>query len=316
MSDHFADRLITRVRQLGHPLCVGLDPHLRHLPPLFQRGASAADPRTVAGVGDFLHAVLDRIGDRVAIVKPQIAFFECLGWRGLRLLDEIVARARRQGLLVLLDAKRGDIGSTAAAYAAAYLGEDAPLRADAITLAPYLGLDSMAPFVDASGAGISGLFVLVRTSNPGARDYQDLATTSEDADGRDADERDDALPLYRRVAASLAPAAADLIGPTTGWSSLGAVVGATWPGQAEALRQVLPTSLFLIPGFGAQGAGAQDAVRSFVPGPAGREGGIVSSSRGILFPAGSATDDDGTWERAIDAALDEAIDTLGSAISR
>lgn len=299
----FADTLIDRVRALGHPLCVGLDPHLSRIPPLFRRGSMRpGDPDTAGAVEGFLHAVVDRVADRVAIVKPQIAFFELLGSRGIAALEAVVAHARSRGLLVLLDAKRGDVGSTADAYARAYLHPDAPLVADAITLSPYVGLDSLEPFADAARHHGRGLFVLVRTSNPGAGSLQDLPV-------KDA-------PLFQEVARSLSPLADRLRGEATGWSSLGAVVGATWPAQAEAVREVLPRALFLVPGYGAQGASAADAVHGFVPGPSGREGGVVSSSRGVLFPDGDPGHDARAWERAVDAALERAIDELGRAVSR
>lgn len=299
--DVFADRLIERVRELGHPLCVGLDPHLAAIPPLFRRGSMApGDPQTVEAVEDFLTAVIDRIAGRVAIVKPQIAFFEQLGWRGMRLLEVICGRARVAGLLVLLDAKRGDIGSTAEGYATAYLAAEAPLPVDAITLNPYLGFDTLAPFARVAGETGRGLFVLVRTSNPGSGDLQDRAVGGE--------------PLYVRVAEGLAKMEAALRGPRTGWSSLGVVCGATWPDQARRVRAALPRSLFLVPGYGAQGGDAAAALEGFVPGPRGLEGGVVNSSRGIIFPEGS----EGAtalppWEAALGAALERAIAELGEA---
>ena len=295
---HFADDLIARVRALGHPLCVGLDPHLARIPPLFRRGSMApGDPQTADAVEAFLGAVVDRLEGRVAVVKPQIAFFEQLGWRGLEALERIVARCQERGLLVLLDAKRGDIGSTAQGYADAYLSEGAPLKVDALTLNAYLGLDTLEPFA-ATGAG---LFVLVRTSNPGAGDLQDLKTPEG--------------PIYLRMARNLRPLSDRLVGKT-GWSNLGVVVGATWPEQAIAVREALPQALFLVPGFGAQGGSAAGAVRGFVPGPVGLEGGVVNSSRGVLFPAGAATDDAAAWGKAIDGALNESIDLLGQAVAR
>jgi orotidine-5'-phosphate decarboxylase len=303
--DVFADRLIERVRELGHPLCVGLDPHLAAIPPLFRRGSMApGDPQTVEAVEDFLTAVIDRIAGRVAIVKPQIAFFEQLGWRGMRLLEVICGRARVAGLLVLLDAKRGDIGSTAEGYATAYLAREAPLPVDAITLSPYLGFDTLAPFARVAGEAGRGLFVLVRTSNPGSGDLQDREVGGE--------------PLYVRVAEGLAKmeaAEAALRGPRTGWSSLGVVCGATWPDQARRVRAALPRALFLVPGYGAQGGDAAAALEGFVPGPRGLEGGIVNSSRGIIFPEGS---EEATalprWEEGLGAALERAIAELGEAV--
>ncbi len=303
--EHFGDRLILRLRELGHPLCVGLDPHLDRIPPLFQQGTMApGDPRTADAVGEFLAAFLERLSGRVAVVKPQIAFFERLGWRGLEVLEKLVTQARSDGLEVLLDAKRGDIGSTAAGYAEAYLGANATLPADAMTVNPYLGVDTLEPFLKPVRRLGRGLFVLVKTSNPGSGDFQDRVL----AEGGS---------VCDAVARALAAAASELRGPKTGWSSLGAVVGATYPGDGERLRRLLPHSLFLVPGYGAQGGDARAAVRSFVDGPDGRlEGGIVNSSRAILFPAAAATDDRRRWERAVDDALDQAIEELSTASVR
>ncbi len=299
---HFADALIRRQRRLGHPLCVGLDPHLDRIPPLFRQGSmDPSDPRTAAAIEGFLDAVLGRVGDRVAAVKPQIAFFERLGWRGLRVLEKVVSRARRQRLLVLLDAKRGDVGSTAAGYAAAYLGPQAALDCDALTLSPYLGRDSLQPFFERAQHRGRGLFVLVKTSNPGSGDFQDRRLEG-------------GSPLFLAVAESLAGEALALRGPSTGWSSLGVVVGATYPGESERVRELLPHSLFLVPGYGAQGGSARDALRGFVRGPDGRiEGGVVNSSRAILFPPDAGAGSARRWERAVDGALDRSIGDLAEA---
>jgi orotidine-5'-phosphate decarboxylase len=299
---NFADRLIERTRALGHPLCVGLDPHLALIPPVFRRGSMAPDDdQTSLAVEEFLGVVIDRIAGRVAIIKPQIAFFEQLGWRGMRVLDGLCRRARKADLMVLLDAKRGDIGSTAEGYAAAYLALDAAMPVDAMTLNPYLGFDTITPFSRVAKQAGRGIFVLVKTSNPGSGDLQDR-----DVEGQ---------PLFGRVADGLAQMERELIGPKTGWSSLGVVCGATWPDQANRVRTALPKALFLVPGYGAQGGSAGAALQSFVPGPNGLEGGIVNSSRSILFPEIAKTAADShVWEAALDAALDEAIDELGTAI--
>lgn len=300
---HFADRLVARVRRLGHPLCVGLDPHLDRVPACFRRGAMRpASPQTAEAVESFLETVIDRVAARVAIVKPQIAFFEQLGWRGIEVLTRLVARARGAGLIVLLDAKRGDIGSTAAGYARAYFGEDAALPVDALTVNPYLGPDTLTPFIEAARDDGGGVFVLVKTSNPGSGALQDLAI--------------DGATVSSRVAGWLAPSVTSLAGPVTGWSSVGVVVGATYPGDADRVREALPRSLFLIPGFGAQGAGAEDAVRGFVRGPTGMlEGGIVNASRGVLFPDGSLDADAATYDRLLDQTLDRATSELGAAVA-
>jgi orotidine-5'-phosphate decarboxylase len=301
---HFADELMLRVRELGHPLCVGLDPHLEPIPPLFRRGSMRPDdPETAAAVRSFVFAIVDRLEGRTAIVKPQSAFYEQLGAPGATVLCDVIRRARDMGLLVLLDAKRGDIGSTADAYARAYLEPDSAMAAEALTVNAYLGLDSLEPFAQRARDHGRGVFVLVRTSNPGAGDLQDLEVKGE--------------PLFHALARSLAPVAEELRGPVTGWSSLGVVVGATWPEEHQAVRDALPHSVFLVPGFGAQGAGAAEAVRGFAESPTGgREGGIVSSSRGVMFPEGSDTADVSAWEQSIDAALDRAVAELGEAVAR
>jgi orotidine-5'-phosphate decarboxylase len=301
-STNFADRLIERTRALGHPLCVGLDPHLGRIPALFGRGSMAPDdPQTAEAVEEFLGAVIDRVAGRVAIIKPQIAFFEQLGWRGIRVLDGLCERAREADLMVLLDAKRGDIGSTAEGYASAYLASDAAMPVDALTLNPYLGFDTIEPFARVAREAGRGIFVLVKTSNPGSGDLQDRDVGGE--------------PLFGRVADGLAQMQSDLLGPKTGWSSLGVVCGATWPEEARRVREALPNALFLVPGYGAQGATASAAVQSFVPGPNGREGGLVNSSRAILFPESARSVGEAReWESAIDDALGQAIDELATAI--
>lgn len=301
---HFADHLISRVRELGHPLCVGLDPHLAKIPPVFARGDMAPnEPETAKAVEAFLFAILDHVAGRVAVVKPQIAFFEQLGHRGLETLTRVVDRARSLDLLVLLDAKRGDIGSTADGYARAYLEPGSPIECDAITLNPYLGLDGLEPFAARAEAHARGLFVLVKTSNPGSGDLQNLELREQ-------------VPVYAGVARALAPLATRLEGKETGWSSLGLVVGATYPAESIRIREQLPNAVFLVPGYGAQGGTAADAVRGFKPGPNGLEGGIVNSSRGVIFPEGGATAQAPAWGQAVDNALDRAIDELGNAVAK
>jgi orotidine-5'-phosphate decarboxylase len=302
---HFADDLMARTRELGHPLCAGIDPHLDRVPALFRQGSMAAtDPATPAAVEALALAYLDRLAGKVAAVKPQIAFFEQMGSAGMATLERVMAAARERELLVVLDAKRGDIGSTAEGYARAYLEPGAAAEADAITLNAYLGLDTLAPFAERAAAFGRGLFVLAKTSNPGSGDLQDRLLEKEG-------------PVYEALAKSLGPLADELEGPATGWSSLGIVAGATYPEQAERLRALLPNALFLVPGYGAQGGSAAEAVRSFVSGPAGLEGGLVNSSRGLLFPdAGEAATDAAAWERAVDESIARATEELRAAVSR
>ena len=302
MQTPVADRLISRVRELGHPLCAGIDPDLARIPEPFRRGAMARGaPETAEAVAGFCRVFLARVAGRVAAVKPQSAFFEALGWRGVQVLAELLAEAREAGLLVVLDAKRGDIGSTAEGYAAAYLTQDAPLRADALTVNPWLGLDSLEPFLRAAEGSGAGLFVLTRTSNRGGRDFQELEAGDH--------------PVYEHVAANLAPLAKRLAGAATGWSGLGLVVGATAPEEARRVRELAPESLFLVPGYGAQGASARDALAGFVPGPGGRlEGGLVNAARSLLFPEAARSGDARAWEGAVDDALARAVGELGEAV--
>jgi orotidine-5'-phosphate decarboxylase len=242
---HFGDRLADAVERKGAPLCVGLDPD----PALMPEGL---------GVVEFCRGIVDAVAEHVVAVKPQAAFFEALGADGWAALVEVCGYAREAGVLVIADAKRGDVPSTARAYAAAF----API-ADAMTVNPYLGLDSVEPFLACEGLGV---FVLVKTSNPGSGDLQDLPL----ADGR---------PLWQHVAALVDTWGADLVGES-GLSSVGAVVGATYPHQVAEARQLLPRSVLLLPGVGAQGGSPPDLGEAFSIGPAGA---LVSASRSVLY---------------------------------
>ncbi len=283
--DNFADRLTERTRRVGHPLCVGLDPYLERIPPAF-RGASDA-----LTIGNFLDAVLDVIDERIAIVKPQIALFERLGTAGLTVLEKVIARARANGLLVLLDAKRGDIGATARGYAEAYLGGTTGFDVDAVTVNPYMGLDAVEPFVEIAASNGRGVVVLVRNSNPGADAFQLLETG-----GR---------ALFEVVAHALVDFERRLLG-REGWSSLGVTVSAGAPGDALRVRAQLSRALFLVLGYGAQGGAAADAVAGLACRGGRLEGGIVNSSRAVLYPAL----DGSSWEAAVERSLQDAIDRL------
>lgn len=247
MSDagHFADRLVAAVERKGAPLCVGLDPD----PTLMPEGL---------GVAEFCRGIVDAVADVAVAVKPQAAFFEAQGADGWAALAEVCDHARAAGLLVVVDAKRGDVPSTARAYAAAL----APL-ADAITVNPYLGGDSLEPFFARDALGV---FVVVKTSNPGSVDLQDLPL----ADGR---------PLWQHVADLVDRWGADRLG-ASGLSSVGAVVGATFPQEVAEARRLLPRSVLLLPGVGAQGGRADDLAEAFSAGPASA---LVSASRSVLY---------------------------------
>jgi orotidine-5'-phosphate decarboxylase len=295
MTAAFADRAIERLRAKGTPLCVGLDPHSAMIPPLFGDAREALDP-----VAKFFHEIVPIAARHAVAVKPQLGLFEPYGEAGFGLARILCAEAGAAGLIVILDAKRGDIGSTAEGYARAAFGAAPAFDADAVTVNPYLGRDSLEPFVAAAEARGRGVSVLVRTSNPGARDLQDLLV-----DGR---------PLWERTAEMLIPAAARLTG-ASGWSGLMPVCGATYPEEARRLRALLPNTLFLIPGYGAQGAVAADAAASFVSGPSGREGGFISSSRAALYPpAGAKAASLPAWRQAVDEAMAGAAAELAQTI--
>jgi orotidine-5'-phosphate decarboxylase len=253
----------------------------------------------VAGLTAFCRGVIAQAAGRAAVIKPQAALFEAHGPEGFAALATVMAEARAAGLLVILDAKRGDIGDTAAGYASAYLGPDAPMPADCLTVAPYMGADSIAPFVAAAKATGRGVAVLARTSNPGSADLQAL-----DAGGQ---------PVFAHTARMLAPFAAELAAGA--FSSLMIVAGATGPAEARALRELLPSALFLVPGYGAQGASAAEAVAGFVPGPEGRlTGGVVNASRSVLYPpAAQAATSAAAWDAAIATAIEAAQADLRAA---
>lgn len=287
----FADRLIEGVRARATPLCAGLDPFPERIPALF--GDARSDAAALARFGE---AVIDIAAKHAAVLKPQLGLFEPYGPEGVAVARDLTAHAQARGMSVILDAKRGDIGTTAEGYARASLGPAPGFGADCVTVNPYLGRDSLEPFLALAEQSAKGVAILVRTSNPGARDLQDL-------DVRGA-------PLWQRTAEMIAPLAARLKG-ASGWSGLMAVAGATYPDEARALRQTLPDALFLVPGYGAQGASAADAAAGFVFGPHGREGGVISSSRALTYPQGAeAKTTLAAWRETIDAAMAAAAAEL------
>ncbi|MFN3213188.1 MAG: orotidine-5'-phosphate decarboxylase [Henriciella sp.] len=284
----FADRFVAAAKAHG-PLCVGIDPHAGRIPDLF--GGDTPEGLEKWGI-----ALVKVAAGRTGIIKPQVALFERHGWQGMRALARVCDAAKEAGLLVLADAKRGDIGSTAEGYAAAYLAKDAPFACDALTVNPYMGLDTIEPHVRVAEASGKGVIVLARTSNPGNADYQ-----ARDLEG---------APLYARVVENLAPMIERLQGES-GWSGLMLVTGATGPDEARKLRALAPRALFLVPGYGAQGAGASEAVVSFVSG----EGGCVNASRSVSFPSGSETAGSiSEWESLIAAAIEAAQSDLKAAL--
>lgn len=243
-ASHFADRLLDRVDATRSHLVVGLDPDLRELPPELLDGVEDL-AGAAAAVEAFATAVIDGVAELVPAVKPQSAFFEALGSAGVAALERVEAHARAAGLLVIEDAKRGDIGNTMAAYAAAALGRvrigddvELPVHdADAVTVSPYLGPESLAPMIDVARRFGKGLFVLVRTSNPASGEVQD--------------------GVYERVARMVDALGKEGVGER-GYADVGAVTGLTYPEEAPALRALMPNAILLVPGLGAQGGKPED----------------------------------------------------------
>ena len=265
-SAPFGDRLAAALARTKTPLCMGIDPHKALMPALFCDEAGAP---SLAGLRDFALTLVDAATGLVPAIKPQAAMFEAFGPQGVAILAETAMAAQSAGLLVIMDAKRGDIGSTSEAYANAYLGHEAPFPSDALTINPWMGLDTLAPFMKRATQTNSGLFILVRTSNKGAADVQELALRNERL-------------VYQQLAHDLAPLIDEATGEA-GLSSFGIVAGATVPEQAEELRSILPSAPFLIPGFGAQGAGPAHATIALSRHQGAFGGGLVNSSRGIIF---------------------------------
>jgi orotidine-5'-phosphate decarboxylase len=300
----FSERLAEAVRAKKTPAMVGIDPRADLLPCwLVERhrlGPGASASVWARAVEEFCSRVLEIVAPRVPAVKFQSAFFEVYGAAGIASLAVQLDKARRLELVTILDAKRGDIGSTSEAYAEAAFGRiGAPTiaghEADALTVNPYLGRDSLEPFLKWTRTAGRGVFVLVRTSNPGARDLQHVST---DQAG---------LPIYQHVAAWVREWSQATRGPT-GFGSVGAVVGGTAREQIAELRAAMPGAWLLIPGYGAQGATAADIAAAFDDRGLGA---VVNNSRGILFPNmdGTATQAS-AWESAVEAALERMIDDL------
>lgn len=295
-TNHFADRLFEAVSRKKTPLVVGLDPRMAQLPTDLRKVGEPLSWEVQARCYQrFCCEVIDVIGPLVPAVKPQAAFFEQLGPLGMAALSKVVDHATAAGLVVIMDAKRGDIGSTAEAYAAAYLGQkpNSPWGCDALTVNPYLGDDSLSPFVKAAQANGAGIFVLVKTSNPGSQTLQEQMV--------------DDQSIYSIVADHIQRLASDTIG-SSNYGSVGAVVGATYPEQLAELRRQMPNTPLLIPGLGAQGGTAKDVAGGFDENGLGA---VINSSRAIIFaynhPEFAATN---SWQDAIESATRKTIQQL------
>lgn len=269
------DRLIDAIKRTGNPTVAGLDPKLDFLPDYLKKEAFARYGETLEGAASALLAfnkgLIDALCDIVPAVKPQAAYYEMYGWPGVRALAETIAYARQKGLFVVTDGKRNDIGTTMEAYAAGHMGTTTvgdrtltPFGGDALTVNGYLGSDGVRPLLTVCREQDTGIFVLVKTSNPSSGELQDRLI-----DGR---------PVYRLMGDMCEQWGEELPGQY-GYSGVGAVVGATYPAQLSELRATLPHTFFLVPGYGAQGGGARDVAGAFDQSGLGA---IVNSSRGIM----------------------------------
>lgn len=269
------DILIEKIKEKNNPTVAGLDPKLDYVPEDMKAAAFKEYGETFKGAAEaifnFNKVLIDALCDIVPAVKPQAAYYEMYGLEGLDCLHRTMEYAKKNGMYVILDAKRGDIGATSEAYAKAYLGKtelgshsESAFNADCMTVNPYLGTDGIKPFADQCALNNKGLFVLVKTSNKSSGELQDLKAGDK--------------YIYQHMADRVKEWGADLIG-TNGYSSVGAVVGATYPEQAEALRLQMPHTYFLVPGYGAQGGKASDVAKSF---NGDGLGAIVNASRSIM----------------------------------
>lgn len=267
--------LIAKIKETGNPTVVGLDPNYSYIPSHIREAFAGEFPDPLEGAAyavlEFNKRIIDAICDIVPAVKPQAAYYEMYGWYGVKAMAETITYAQEKGMYVILDGKRNDIGSTMEAYAAAYLGTvdldgavAAPFGSDALTVNGYLGTDGISPLLSVCKEQDKGVFVLVKTSNPSSGELQDKKIGKR--------------PIYEVMGKMCEAWGKDTVGKS-GYSAVGAVVGATYPEQLAELREKLPHTFFLVPGYGAQGGGAKDVAGAFDEKGLGA---IVNSSRGIL----------------------------------
>ncbi|MAU93504.1 MAG: orotidine-5'-phosphate decarboxylase [Planctomycetes bacterium] len=262
----YIDRLHAAIDNCKNSAMVGLDPRLDHLPEPFRGQAAGSASDAAKAVTDFHRALIDILAGEIAVIKPQSAFFEQLGAQGFAAMADACTYAQGKGLLVLMDAKRGDIGSTSKAYADTFLGggyQNAFPKCDALTVNPFLGIDACEPFLQYAKKNNAGLYFLVKTSNPGAANFQNHGTP----------------PLSEVIAAQVAEWSSQNMGDN-GWSNIGAVVGATRANELSAFRELMPHTPLLLPGFGFQGGTADGLSCAF---DSSGHGAVVNSSRGILW---------------------------------
>ena len=302
------DQLIKMIESTGAPIVVGLDPMMKFVPDHIKKAAFETKGETLEGAAEAIwlynKEIIDNIYDLIPAVKPQIAMYEQFGIPGLVTFQKTVQYCKEKGLIVIGDVKRGDIGSTSAAYATAHLGKVqvgknlcAGFDEDFVTVNPYLGTDGVQPFIDVCKEEKKGLFILVKTSNPSSGEFQDRLI-----DGR---------PLYEHVGERVAAWGEQMIG-VNGYSYVGAVVGATYPEQGKILRKVMPKAFILVPGYGAQGASGKDLVHFFDEYGLGA---IVNSSRGIIAAYQNEKYKEFGAENFADASRQAVIDMIDDIMS-
>lgn len=304
---NFADRLIREIERKGNPCMVGLDPRIEMMPYFVIdkfRGLSP-DESIQKVIIEFNLWIIQQIKNIIPAVKLQIAFYEQYGVPGIIAFKKTIEIAKEAGLQVVVDAKRNDIGSTAQAYANALLGRtniygslEPIFDVDCITVSPFLGRDSILPFVETCLKYGKGIFILVKTSNPGSVDIQDAIVKNQNA------------PLYTNLARMVQELAEGLVGET-GYSSIGAVVGATFPEEAHTLRKLMPKSIFLVPGYGAQGGTAADTIPCF---NSDKRGAIINASRSITFSYKDRNIDEQSFADLILSNTTEMIKAVNSAV--
>lgn len=305
----FADRLIGEIKKKGSSVCVGLDPVLEKIPHFikdkFTKELGYTLEAAAQAILEFNKGIIDSIMDVVPCVKPQVAFYEQYGFEGMWAYESTIDYAKEKGLIVIADAKRNDIGSTAEAYANAYLGQIDlfggkyfTIDSDALTVTPFLGSDGIMPFVKKCAEFDKGVFVLVKTSNHSSGDFQDRMI-----DGAN-------LHMYEMMAQFVDSWGADLIG-NFGYSSVGAVVGATYTRECEKLREIMPNTIFLVPGYGAQGGTAKDVATAFNKDGLGA---IINSSRAVIYAFENMEIDEKGYAEAARTVAEKMRDDINSVI--
>ena len=306
--NNFADRLLDKISVKKNPCVVGLDPRLELFPEfiLGPDNSGKNDGHIISAITAFNIYILDVVESLVPVIKPQIAFYEQYGIPGLIAFQNTIKAAKERGLIVIADAKRNDIGTTAEAYANAFLGKSqcwgnskAIFDADAVTINPYLGYDTLMPFVNACKEYGKGVFVLVKTSNEGSSDIQNIVDSS------------NGQTIYSNVAGFVHKVGEETIGQH-GYSSIGAVVGATYPKEALELRAIMKNNLFLVPGYGAQGASGKDITNCFNEDGLGA---IINSSRGITFSGYDKTVSENEFKTIINNNTSNMIDDINAGLS-